>query len=185
MKPRVATSLGLSLYGLAFCLAGGCGGAIATLDNGDGGPDDGGSTQPFDGNLAPEVYVVDVTVPPDDVYLPDTGVPDTLVVDTSIQDTSLPDTNVADVLCPAVGPGGVTTGMPACDACLGTNCCAQATSCAGDDCLFILQCVEACVADGGTTNACAPGCVNMYPSGVNDAIALQTCVQNSCAMVCM
>ena len=73
--------------------------------------------------------------------------------------------------CPGVGQVGP------CEHCLFTNCPMQMNTClANPDCYQLVTCVTG----GGDVFACA----QMYPGGFNDGLAVQSCMESSCADVC-
>jgi hypothetical protein len=73
---------------------------------------------------------------------------------------------------------GLTTGTPACDQCLTTNCCSQEQACVNStDCMALLMCLNNC-AMGDTT--CQNTCSSQHQAGVAPYNALGMCYQNSC-----
>jgi hypothetical protein len=69
-----------------------------------------------------------------------------------------------------------------CAACVGSQCCAQATTCAGDPaCLALETCLLGCASD----YACRSNCITAYPVERRpDIPALDTCVAASCNDPC-
>lgn len=79
------------------------------------------------------------------------------------------------------------TGLPACDTCLGSSCCAEDQTCGSDqDCMGFVSCVDNCVpSDGGPPDQqCYADCQTTYPNGESELNALDSCMQNSCTTEC-
>ena len=106
----------------------------------------------------------------------DAGVTDSSVdlpdVPQQIQCTSLP----------------LSTGMPSCDSCLGTSCCAEDQTCGFDqECMALIGCVDNCLpTDGGPPDPqCESDCESQYPNGMSEIDGLDNCMQTSCSTSCM
>jgi hypothetical protein len=84
---------------------------------------------------------------------------------------------------PDAGPQGgcgLTTGVAACDTCVDTNCCSQASACSNDtECLAILDCVANC-----NDSTCDTACMNAHPTGKTKEQSLVTCVSSHCSTEC-
>jgi hypothetical protein len=88
------------------------------------------------------------------------------------------------------GPGGTTTttcgglgsDLVACDTCMKSQCCAEASACGGtSSCLNYWDCSLACDGDP----SCKTQCENTYPSGVVPFENLRDCLLDNCYMQCV
>jgi hypothetical protein len=181
----------------AFFAAAGC--ATGATDDGVAGSGDAGVTPaPGDDSSAP---AADATTPPkkgpDGGGAKDSGAPP------PSHDASNPPPPVDSGPAPDTGGGSCTlpsaaaSGIPACDQCEQTSCCAQIAACLDNPpCLAIYNCTQNCdnglYGDGGTfdsTNASlVDACWNGCEAGQITASTFETqdtCVSTSCKTPCM
>ena len=111
----------------------------------------------------------------------DAGVKDAKTVDAAPQHDASdpPDVVTACTLA-------LPTGSPSCDSCLGASCCSEDDACGLDqDCMAFDDCLYSCVADdGGLDTDCESTCETTYPNGASELIALDDCMEQSCATDC-
>src|SRR6185295_10763286 len=71
---------------------------------------------------------------------------------------------------------------PACDACVGRSCCAEALACSNNaDCLALVQCIFVCQANDPV---CVTDCQNQHPNATFDYRNLAQCTNTSCGGLC-
>jgi hypothetical protein len=121
-------------------------------------------------------------------------------------DAGEPDTGTGGQDSAADGGGGgctvgVTTGVPACDTCVGNSCCSQLTACSTPDdagaddagitaCLMLVGCIQDCIqgsdaAPPGDAADCVGECSPSYSQTEREqALQLLSCVGGSCSTQC-
>ena len=108
-----------------------------------------------------------------DAGIPEAGTPDAGIPEAGVPEASLPE---------AAASCGLTSAIPACNACLEQSCCSDEASCANDaDCSALLQCLGQC-ASGDTT--CENDCASAHPTGTSLLTVVTDCLNAHCALPC-
>jgi hypothetical protein len=81
-------------------------------------------------------------------------------------------------MCPAT----VNSGMPACDTCMTTACCAQVTACLFDaECNALSSCLYKCAVGD---QACIDACTSTHPAGASLLNSANDCENTTCSAAC-
>ena len=100
-----------------------------------------------------------------------------------VDDASIDPPDVTTSTCTLTLP----TGLPACDTCLGANCCSEDVTCGNDqECAAAIDCINQCFpTDGGSPDqTCLDACSTQYPNGYTELANLEQCMQTSCTTDC-
>jgi hypothetical protein len=89
--------------------------------------------------------------------------------------------------CVDAGNAGALLGTPACVTCLSTKCTGGnlVEQCGCEPgCIMGLECLDSCVADGGSATSCAVGCIGAIDGSAGQATgaALLGCVESTCGV---